>query len=505
MKMHMYPLDAQNCTLQFETYGYTTEDLVYYWLWGFDSVRGFENVELPHFDLGGYDTHETAAQYTTGQFSGLALSFVIRRNMGYFISETYLPSCLVVAVSWVSFWISPDASAARVLLGIMTVLTMTNLDATVRQGLPKISYVKAIDVYLVGCLIFVFGALLEYAAVNYHYHTATMKRRKKEGVRRKWRRLAYSRSFQEEQNGDLMEMGRVQPAGGIIHQMEDSDDSDDIVDLTSTGKIRRRLRVMDFVNDEGNGGDPKDIEIIEETIERTTAPKKVADKEVNCASRSRLNETTIRSCGGDCCPDCKTPFGIEKIPGVKGIKRKGPHRYYVDVADVVGHSYSKFARKHGVSFGRRYPDADDVDDDDVRTITGNGRIRSMRGGEEFATSDRFGFVKAATFPSRPRRAQSEKRRDSLGNAAGFSGNRRRNSMSEDPARNEEPRRNSFIQSLDMGRLGWFRTFGGRLSLSEITERLIKDENVNRIDKISRIMFPFTFVVLNIIYWAATYA
>ncbi|KAI8521469.1 hypothetical protein Bbelb_012230 [Branchiostoma belcheri] len=505
MKMHMYPLDAQNCTLQFETYGYTTEDLVYYWLWGFDSVRGFENVELPHFDLGGYDTHETAAQYTTGQFSGLALSFVIRRNMGYFISETYLPSCLVVAVSWVSFWISPDASAARVLLGIMTVLTMTNLDATVRQGLPKISYVKAIDVYLVGCLIFVFGALLEYAAVNYHYHTATMKRRKKEGVRRKWRRLAYSRSFQEEQNGDLMEMGRVQPAGGIIHQMEDSDDSDDIVDLTSTGKIRRRLRVMDFVNDEDNGGDPKDIEIIEETIERTTAPKKVADKEVNCASRSRLNETTIRSCGGDCCPDCKTPFGIEKIPGVKGIKRKGPHRYYVDVADVVGHSYSKFARKHGVSFGRRYPDADDVDDDDVRTITGNGRIRSMRGGEEFATSDRFGFVKAATFPSRPRRAQSEKRRDSLGNAAGFSGNRRRNSMSEDPTRNEEPRRNSFMQSLDMGRLGWFRTFGGRLSLSEITERLIKDENVNRIDKISRIMFPFTFVVLNIIYWAATYA
>jgi len=174
---------------------------------------------------------------------------------------------------------------------------------------------------------------------------------------------------------------------------------------------------------------------------------------------------------------------------------------------MIGSSYSKFVRKHGAPFGRRYPDTDDVgdDDDDVRTITGNGRIR-MRSGDDFVPGEQRGFAKAATFPSRPRRTQSEKRRDHLANVSGLSDKRRRNSMLDDPPRsNEEPRRNSFIQSLDMGRLGWFRTFGGRLSLSEITEKLIKDENVNRIDKISRIMFPFTFVVLNIIYWAATYA
>lgn len=53
--------------------------------------------------------------------------------------------------------------------GITTVLTMTTISTGVRSSLPRISYVKAIDIYLVMCFIFVFAALLEYAVVNYTY------------------------------------------------------------------------------------------------------------------------------------------------------------------------------------------------------------------------------------------------------------------------------------------------------------------------------------------------
>ena len=49
---------------------------------------------------------------------------------------------------------------ARVNLGVTTVLTMTTLIASTNAALPKVSYVKSIDVYLGACFFLVFTSLL---------------------------------------------------------------------------------------------------------------------------------------------------------------------------------------------------------------------------------------------------------------------------------------------------------------------------------------------------------
>ena len=70
-------------------------------------------------------------------------------------------------MSWVSFWLNRGAAPARVGLGVTTVLTMTTLINSVNAALPKISYMKSIDIYLFVCFFMVFGALIEYACVGY--------------------------------------------------------------------------------------------------------------------------------------------------------------------------------------------------------------------------------------------------------------------------------------------------------------------------------------------------
>ena len=67
---------------------------------------------------------------------------------------------MIVVISWVSFWFNRGASVARVNLGVTTVLTMTTLIASTNAALPKVSYVKSIDVYLGACFFLVFTSLL---------------------------------------------------------------------------------------------------------------------------------------------------------------------------------------------------------------------------------------------------------------------------------------------------------------------------------------------------------
>ena len=95
-----------------------------------------------------------------GNYSRLACEMQFIRSMGYYMIQIYIPSSLIVIISWVSFWLNRGASPARVGLGVTTVLTMTTLMASTNAALPKVSYVKSIDVYLGACFFLVFTSLL---------------------------------------------------------------------------------------------------------------------------------------------------------------------------------------------------------------------------------------------------------------------------------------------------------------------------------------------------------
>ncbi|KAG1652051.1 Gamma-aminobutyric acid receptor subunit beta-like [Nymphon striatum] len=235
MDLHNYPLDLQECTVEIESYGYTVNDVVMYWITV--PIDGVKEIKLPQFSIVNHNTKDRSEVLATEtrqrdesvhvkfswifrgevfrfndrkwasirkfisdnniiviagerdlyrgkelcfrHYQRLSLIFVLKRNIGYFIFQTYLPSILIVMLSWVSFWINHEATSARVALGITTVLTMTTISTGVRSSLPRISYVKAIDIYLVMCFVFVFAALLEYAAVNYTYWGARAKKKVK--------------------------------------------------------------------------------------------------------------------------------------------------------------------------------------------------------------------------------------------------------------------------------------------------------------------------------------
>lgn len=104
----------------------------------------------------------------TGNYSVLGVTFVFTRRIGHYLTRVYIPAIFIVMMSWLSFFVDRTSVPARVSLGITTVLTMTTLLIGVGQGsLPVVSYVKAVDWYLIVCYTLVIGAFSEYVLVNY--------------------------------------------------------------------------------------------------------------------------------------------------------------------------------------------------------------------------------------------------------------------------------------------------------------------------------------------------
>ncbi|XP_056897130.1 gamma-aminobutyric acid receptor subunit delta isoform X2 [Takifugu flavidus] len=128
MDLTKYPMDEQECRLDLESYGYSSEDIVYHWSESQQHIHGLDKLELSQFTITAYRFDTEIMNFkSAGRFPRLSLCFQLRRNRGVYIIQSYMPSILLVAMSWVSFWISQSAVPARVTLGITTVLTMTTL------------------------------------------------------------------------------------------------------------------------------------------------------------------------------------------------------------------------------------------------------------------------------------------------------------------------------------------------------------------------------------------
>ncbi|XP_069097104.1 gamma-aminobutyric acid receptor subunit delta isoform X2 [Pleurodeles waltl] len=179
MDLSKYPMDEQECMLDLESYGYSAEDIVYRWSENQPQSHGLEKLQLAQFTITNYSFTSELMNFKAGQFPRLSLHFHLRRNRWVYIIQSYVPSILLVAMSWVSFWITQSAVPARVSLGITTVLTMTTLMVSARSSLPRASAIKALDVYFWICYVFVFAALVEYAFAHFNADYMKKQRAKK--------------------------------------------------------------------------------------------------------------------------------------------------------------------------------------------------------------------------------------------------------------------------------------------------------------------------------------
>uniref|UniRef100_A0A158Q4K1 Neur_chan_LBD domain-containing protein n=1 Tax=Dracunculus medinensis TaxID=318479 RepID=A0A158Q4K1_DRAME len=155
MNLELFPMDIQVCELVIESYSYNAAKVSLIWR-EWNPVFSIAKEKLADFTLYGIEWKKNSFEYAAGQWDQLTVSLSFSRAYGFYILQMYLPTYASIDFK---------ALPARITLGVSSLMALTFQYASIAKSLPKVGYIKSVDIYMVMTTGFIFLSLIEVAIV----------------------------------------------------------------------------------------------------------------------------------------------------------------------------------------------------------------------------------------------------------------------------------------------------------------------------------------------------
>merc|ERR1712218_649770 len=115
------------------------------------------------------------------------MKIVMKRKITSEMMTTYFPTLLLTMITFATTFFKPFFFEAALSVNLTTMLVMTTIFISKMEGLPPISDIKMIDIWLVLCQIYPFTEVVLLTAMEYNREDKkkTKKRKKKKGKKTK--------------------------------------------------------------------------------------------------------------------------------------------------------------------------------------------------------------------------------------------------------------------------------------------------------------------------------
>ena len=95
------------------------------------------------------------------------VEILLSRSLTPFLLSLYLPSSLLVSLSWLSLLLAQPL--LRLCLQLLTSLAILHLISVTRAATPPANTITAIEVWLLGCLLLIVLSILELLLFTKYY------------------------------------------------------------------------------------------------------------------------------------------------------------------------------------------------------------------------------------------------------------------------------------------------------------------------------------------------
>jgi hypothetical protein len=193
LKLHDFPFDQQVFSIQLAAVDYTQSEVEL--LLDTKEESGIaQELSVADWKVLRWTAEPRAYKPTPTieAISGFAFSFEARREIGYFIIKVIIPLILIVAMSWVVFWIDPMESGTQISVAITTMLTLIAYRFAIDTDLPRISYLTRLDYFILISTILVYASLIEVVVTSTFAKSERLSQARKIDL---WMRLLFPSVF----------------------------------------------------------------------------------------------------------------------------------------------------------------------------------------------------------------------------------------------------------------------------------------------------------------------
>ncbi|TRY67873.1 hypothetical protein TCAL_08026 [Tigriopus californicus] len=124
----------------------------------------FDGINLTEYDIIRYNIEESVS---STNFSRAIASVTIRRKMAYHVFNTFFQTLLLILVGYLSFFFKVNNFSDRIMVTLTTMLVVATIMVAIQSGLPKTSYYKMIDYWLIFCLIILIITFAIHTSIGY--------------------------------------------------------------------------------------------------------------------------------------------------------------------------------------------------------------------------------------------------------------------------------------------------------------------------------------------------